>query len=93
MTLSDLRRRMPLWEFQLWQQFATREPIGGARADLQAAQVCAVLANCHSTKRTFKLSDFLFDFDRGYRPPPTDEELRDIALKANCLMGGTVVRT
>ena len=61
------------------------------RDDLAAGQVCAVLANLHTSKGGFSPGDFLTEY--GPRPeaePKSDQQLRDLALKLNCLMGGKV---
>jgi hypothetical protein len=88
---------MSLREYRLWAAFYDLDPWGPERIDLMLARVCAVLANCHSTKGGYSEADFLPQFGDGSRDAEfiepsdeLDERLRMMALKTNALMGGTI---
>lgn len=66
------------------------EPWGELRSDIAAGRICAVVATAHSTKRTYKASDFVHDYAEQYRPPQTQEDMKSAAIKATMLMGGNV---
>ena len=63
------------WEqFQEWLAYEVVEPFGEKRADWQAASVCAVVANAASitsgSRKRFKVSDFLLEFDEEEKAIP-----------------------
>lgn len=63
------------WEqFQEWLAYEVVEPFGERRADWQAASVCAVVANVAAAKsgsrKRFKVSDFLLEFDEKEKALP-----------------------
>lgn len=80
-TLSELNRRMTRPELNLWIAAYNAEPWGEVRADWAAGQIAAVTATAHSSKRVFKPSDFVPDFNRQYREPQTLEEMKAAAMQ------------
>lgn len=66
------------------------EPWGELRDDIAAGRICAVVATAHSTKRSFKASDFVHDYQEQYRPPQTQEQMMAVAMKVTRLYGGEV---
>lgn len=67
-------------ELAEWRAYYQLEPLGEERADLRMARICAVLANTHSSKQTFELTDFLFDF--GGKKEQSVEEMKKQLLGA-----------
>lgn len=53
-------------EFVEWAAYYEVEPFGGARADIHAAQICAVLGEVNRNRRkrrkAFAVADFLIDW-------------------------------
>lgn len=90
MTLEDLRRRMTLREFCLWSALYDRDPWGPERIEWMLGQLTAVLATCHSTTGTFKPADFIPEYGPVEFVERTDEELKNIALKVNFMLGGRI---
>lgn len=66
------------------------EQWGEQRADIAAGRICAVVATVHSTKRVYKASDFVHDYNEQYRPPQTEDDMMAAAMKATRLFGGEV---
>lgn len=89
-TLKELDRRMTNPELLQWVAAFNAEPWGEVRADLAAGQIAAITANAHSSRRRFKPSDFMPDFNEQYREPQTQEAMMAAAMKATRLMGGEV---
>lgn len=95
MTLEELRARMTAREFRLWQALYAADPWGPERTDLMLGRVAAVIANC-LTKGSFTEDDFVLKFNPG-RPARaahaerTDEELKELVMRANANMGGDFV--
>lgn len=89
-TLAELRQRMTRWEFNHWMALYAAEPWGEVRADWAAGQIAAVTATAHSSKRIYRPSDFMPDFERQYRSPQTQDEMMAAAMKATRLFGGEV---
>ena len=63
------------WEqFQEWLAYEVVEPFGELRADWQAASVCAAVANSSAiisgSRKRFKVSDFLLEFDEQVKAIP-----------------------
>lgn len=65
----DLLARISSLQFMEWRAYADLEPFDEERADLRAAQICAILANVHRDKKKrpkpFQPKDFMFAFDRS----------------------------
>lgn len=84
-------------EFVAWQVFASREPFGEARGDLQAAHIASVIANVNrdpnSRPQPFTTNDFLLDFDAMWdgesADEPTAEEQADNAVRLMARMAQT----
>lgn len=89
-TLTELRQRLTRPELLLWVAAYETEPWGEVRQDLAAGQIAAVVATCHSTKRTFKPSDFMPDFTRRLRPPQSPEDMQAVARQITALLGGAI---
>lgn len=80
---------MTVRELRLWAALYDSDPWGQERADLRAGTVAATVANCLTTKSSFKASDFMPHFGPREEPKPkTHEELKDIVIRMNALMGG-----
>lgn len=77
-------------EYNLWVAQYGLEFWGEARTDFGFGQVAAVTATAHSTRRVYKPSDFMPDFQRQYQPPQTQDDMMAAAMKATRLMGGEV---
>jgi hypothetical protein len=90
-TVRELLDGMDMPEFMRWVAYHELDPFGEERGDLRAALVASVVANVHSTGRTFKPSDFMPRFGqrrRRRRQSPT--QIRDAALRITAMLGGTV---
>lgn len=74
-------------ELTEWMAFATLEPIGGHRGDVQAATVASTLANCHRGKdtRPFKAADFIPPY--GEPAPSPEDRAAALAEKLHMAMG------
>lgn len=79
---------MTMRECRLWSALYDIDPWGPERMELMLAQMCAVIANAHAPKGNFKVGDFLPRFEPEQHVERTDEELKDLAIKANAIMGG-----
>lgn len=89
-TLNELQHRMTRYELNQWTLLYGLEPWGEVRADWAAGQIAAVTATAHSSKRTFKPSDFVPDFERQYRQPQTMAEQIELVKKFTASRGGEV---
>lgn len=69
---------MPADHFRLWAAYFDAYP-DGERDDARTALLCSVVANCHSTKRRFKLSDFMPK--RKTTLKPSQQSLKDRLLR------------
>lgn len=95
--MDELGARMSAREFVAWQVFASREPFGEARGDLQAAHIASALVNATIAaaggKPTSKPDTFLLDFDAMWdgeiADEPTAEEQADNAARLMARMGQT----
>lgn len=79
-------------EFVYWQAYASIEPFGDARGDLQAAIIASTIANRHRgpKEQAYKLADFLPNFTPRRRltsPEAQKEFFRAMTLA----VGGTVI--
>ena len=68
MTRHEMLQRMPSTEFSEWIAFASIEPIGDARADMQAAIIACTFANYFkaangSKSKPCSIEDFMPKFD------------------------------
>lgn len=90
MTVRELLGRVDSRELTEWVAFHNLHPWGEERADLRAGIVASTVANCHSTKGTFKPSDFMPRLDRRAKPEQTPQDHKDIAQRINAMFGGTV---
>jgi len=64
-------------EFAEWQAYRRIEPWGLERGDLNAAMVCAVIANVNAAKgRRYKPSDFMPRFDAPRRQSAEEMQRR-----------------
>ena len=88
MTVREMLARIDSHELTEWRVFYGLNPWGPERADLRAGTVASVIANCHSTDRTFKPSDFMPDFSEPEPEPQSDEDIRDMAIRINAMLGG-----
>lgn len=63
-------------ELTEWMAFARVEPFEGYRADIRAAGIQAVLANCHRDSQTeaFDVADFLPDYFGEHQKTKQDEK-------------------
>lgn len=93
MTVRELLARIDSRELSEWMAYYNLDPWGPERADLRAGTIAATVANCHAAKgHTFRPSDFIPQYGKRVEVERTDEELRDLAIKANAMFGGTFVR-
>lgn len=69
-----------------WRAYADLEPFDEERADLRAAQICAVLAEVNRDKKKrpepFTPKDFLFHFGRGQAREQTWQEQKALMRMA-----------
>lgn len=89
-TVRELLQSMDAVEFRQWLALYERDPWTEDRSDLRAGIIAATVANANSTKRRFKPSDFVPDYERRRRKAMTPDQLRDMALRINAMMGGSV---
>lgn len=73
-----------------WIAAYNAEPWGELRADIAAGRICSVVATSHSTRRTYRPSDFVHDYNEQYQPPQTMDEQIAAAMKFTMLFGGQV---
>lgn len=69
------------------------EPFGDRRADIQAAMICAMLANCQRTKTTDKIwttADFMPEWERKPAAQQTEEQQMKIWLSIQATQNATV---
>lgn len=79
-------------EYQIWVEEFNIEPWGEVRADLNAALVTSTLVNCQTGgKANARPADFMPEFGRRH-VERSDEELLDLGVKANAMLGGNVRR-
>lgn len=88
MTVRELLARIDSRELTEWRVYYGMNPWGPEREDLRAGTIASVMANCHSTEKTFQPSDFMPEFGAAQREPQSDEQLRDMAIRINAMMGG-----
>jgi hypothetical protein len=89
MNVSELLARTSSSELTEWMAFERISgPLGGARADIQAAIVAATIANVQRGKgqRTLAPIDFVPVWDKRKKTP---EELWAAAMAANSALGGS----
>lgn len=81
-----------LAEWRAYEQIAG--PLGGARGDINAATIAAVVASANRGKgKQPKVSDFVPRWDKAARVRKTPEELFRIAMAANTALGGRLKTT
>ena len=82
-------------EFLYWQIFATLEPIGAERGDVQAAIIAQTIANRHRSpehENPYKLSDFMLDYTpREPVPPPPPQDHRAFFRELTKAWGGRII--
>ncbi len=74
-------------ELTEWAAFATLEPIGGHRGDVQAATIASTLANCHRGKdtRPFQTRDFIPPY--GEPQPSPEDKAAALFEKLHAVLG------
>jgi hypothetical protein len=96
MTVRELLARANSRELSEWMAFASLEPFGDARGDLQAAIVASTVANTardpKKRRRPFAPADFVPDFDRPERRHQTWQEQLSIVTMLNTAFGGRDLR-
>jgi hypothetical protein len=92
MTVRELLSRIDSRELSEWQAYYSLNPFGPERADLRAGAIASTVANCLTDKGGFKPSDFMPHYGpKVEEPPKTAEQLRDIGIKMNAMLGGRYV--
>lgn len=95
MTVRELLARVDSRELSEWMAFATLEPLGDARGDLQAAIVASTVANTarnpKKRRRPFAPAEFIPDFDRQRRQQTWQEQLAFVEM-LNTAFGGRDLR-
>jgi hypothetical protein len=78
-------------EFVYWQAYASLEPFGDARGDLQAAIIAQTIANRHrgAREKAYKLQDFLPNF-QARRRMNTPEAQKEFFRAMTLAVGGQV---
>ena len=74
-TVGEILDGMDADELTEWVAFARVEPFEGYRADIRAAGIQAVLANCHRDSQTkpFDVADFLPDYFGEHQQAKTEK--------------------
>lgn len=93
MTVRELLSRIDSRELSEWLAYYGLNPWGPERADLRAGTIASTVANCLTEKSDFKPSDFIPKY--GPQPeeqPKTSEQLKNIAIRMNAMMGGSFAK-
>jgi len=89
----QMLRDMPHHVFCDWLEYASVEPFGHVREDMQAAIICATIANAMARgkgQRAFMPKDFMLNFEPVVKREP--EDIIDKVMLINKLFGGSVVK-
>lgn len=81
MPVSELMQRMTALEETYWAAFYRASPWGDHRADIRSAQICQILYNANTTKksRAKTLTDFLPFYRKRVKPDENvTQSVRDI---------------
>ena len=89
-TVAELQQRMSSAEFTEWKAYQMLEPFGEWRADVRAALVSSVIANCLGQKAdggSFEVRDYMLDFS-GSRAEErkSPEEIMRKAKQASAML-------
>jgi hypothetical protein len=89
-TVRELLRRIDSHELTEWMAYYGIRPFGEEPADIRMGVLASPVANCVTTSGGFKPSDFLPEYRREPEPQQTDEQIKDMAVRINAMLGGTV---
>ena len=92
MTVAELQARMSSEEFVYWQAYASIEPFGDQRGDLQAAIIAQTIANRHRgpKEQQYQLKDFLPNFTPRRRLT-TAEAQKEFFRSMTQAVGGQII--
>lgn len=70
------------------------DPFGFERGDIQAARICAILAEIHRNRdmrlTPYEVKDFMPDYGKASRKQQTSEEMLQMAKFITAQMGGVI---
>jgi hypothetical protein len=93
MTVREMLSRIDSRELSEWLAYYGLNPWGPERADLRAGTIASTVANCMSDKGNYKPSDFMPRYGpKPEEPPKSSENLKNIAIRMNAMMGGTFAK-
>lgn len=82
---------MPARDVYDFMVYESIEPFGDRRGDIQAAMICAMLANCQRSKTTDKIwaiADFMPEWERKPEVRKTPEQQLEMMLMIQGLQNG-----
>jgi hypothetical protein len=89
MTVRELLARIDSRELSEWSAFYGLQPFGDEPADIRTGIIASTVANCLTTGRSFKPSDFLPEY-RQPEEAQNDQDIKDAVLRMNALLGGSM---
>jgi hypothetical protein len=70
------------------------DPFGFERGDIQAARICAILAEIHRNRdmrlTPYEIKDFMPDYSKASRRQQSPGDMLNLAKEITLAMGGTV---